>query len=318
MRAADAQAQRHLSRPRAPRDGMVRYVSHRRLRDYPLFVAYGVPESEVLAPSRHRARIFFAGAGAGQPVHRRLRRAADPLLSRRERRVAEMARANRAAAARRSGSARSATGITIFAPARRSGRRSCCRCTSATELGSPTFEEFKSYPRRGRARGASTAPMPTRSGPARPRRSNMRSGCRAAAKSYHWSAVIPVLDAAGNVVRLHGTDQNISARKQLDLLQTHVAHLSRVEAMNAMAATLAHELNQPLTVGLQLSGRQPAAAEGGRPRRARRGRGGHGRGRAAGPSRRRHHPPGARDGRPTGRGPSSRCRCRGSSTTRSR
>ena len=49
------------------------------------------------------------------------------------------------------------------------------------------------------------------------------------------------------MVRLHGTDQNVSARKLLDRLQTHVAHLSRVEAMNAMAATLAHELNQPLT-----------------------------------------------------------------------
>ena len=48
-------------------------------------------------------------------------------------------------------------------------------------------------------------------------------------------------------MRLHGIDQNISARKLLDRLQTHVAHLSRVEAMNAMAATLAHELNQPLT-----------------------------------------------------------------------
>ena len=58
---------------------------------------------------------------------------------------------------------------------------------------------------------------------------------------------MPSFDAAGKVVRLHGTDQNISARKLLDRLQTHVAHLSRLEAMNAMAATLAHELNQPLT-----------------------------------------------------------------------
>src|SRR5205085_3639417 len=59
--------------------------------------------------------------------------------------------------------------------------------------------------------------------------------------------VMPGFDAAGRVVRLHGTDQNISSRALLDRLQTHVAHLSRVEAMNAMATTLAHELNQPLT-----------------------------------------------------------------------
>lgn len=67
------------------------------------------------------------------------------------------------------------------------------------------------------------------------------------AESRHQGVIIPGFDAAGKVVRLHGTDQNISARKLLDRLQTHVAHLSRVEAMNAMAATLAHELNQPLT-----------------------------------------------------------------------
>jgi two-component system sensor kinase FixL len=48
------------------------------------------------------------------------------------------------------------------------------------------------------------------------------------------------------VVRLHGTDQDVSARKKMDQLEAEVSHLSRVEAMNAMAATLAHELNQPL------------------------------------------------------------------------
>ena len=33
----------------SPLDGQVRYFSHRRLRDYPLFVTYGVLEAEVLA-----------------------------------------------------------------------------------------------------------------------------------------------------------------------------------------------------------------------------------------------------------------------------
>jgi two-component system sensor kinase FixL len=66
-------------------------------------------------------------------------------------------------------------------------------------------------------------------------------------ETRHLGMVMPGFDADGKVVRLHGTDQNIAARKLLDRLQTHVAHLSRVEAMNAMATTLAHELNQPLT-----------------------------------------------------------------------
>ncbi len=60
-------------------DGKVRYFSHRRLADYGLFVTYGVLQSEVLAPSRHRARIFYRRRGSGQPgADRRLRAAADP------------------------------------------------------------------------------------------------------------------------------------------------------------------------------------------------------------------------------------------------
>ena len=72
---------------------------------------------------------------------------------------------------------------------------------------------------------------------------NLPSG----ATSYRQSLAVPTIGADGRVVRLHGTDQDISARKLVDALQQELAHLSRVDAMNAMAATLAHELNQPLT-----------------------------------------------------------------------
>ena len=44
-------------------DGRVRYFSHRRLRDFPLFVSYGVLEADVLAVQRRRATVFHVGAG---------------------------------------------------------------------------------------------------------------------------------------------------------------------------------------------------------------------------------------------------------------
>ena len=55
----------------------------------------------------------------------------------------------------------------------------------------------------------------------------------------------------GRSVRIFGTKQDISAEKaaqeKVQALQTELIHMSRVSAMSAMASTLAHEVNQPLT-----------------------------------------------------------------------
>jgi len=111
---------------------------------------------------------------------------------------------------------------------------------------SPTVEEFKAYlTDEGREAIGRAHDDAIRTGEAQ--EAEYMVILPSGAESHHQSAILPTKDAGGTVVRLHGTDQNISARKMLDLLQTHVAHLSRIEAMNAMAATLAHELNQPLT-----------------------------------------------------------------------
>jgi two-component system sensor kinase FixL len=54
----------------------------------------------------------------------------------------------------------------------------------------------------------------------------------------------------GRSIRIFGTKQDITeekrAQEQLRSLQTELIHVSRKSAMGAMAATLAHELNQPL------------------------------------------------------------------------
>jgi two-component system sensor kinase FixL len=55
----------------------------------------------------------------------------------------------------------------------------------------------------------------------------------------------------GRSVRIFGTKQDITqekmAQEEVRALQTELIHISRVSAMGAMASTLAHELNQPLT-----------------------------------------------------------------------
>lgn len=54
-------------------------------------------------------------------------------------------------------------------------------------------------------------------------------------------------DPEGKIVRLYGTDQDVTHSHRLSELEMQVAHVDRQGAMSMMAATLAHELNQPLT-----------------------------------------------------------------------
>ena len=227
----------------SPRDGMVRIISHRRLHDYPLFVTYGVPRSEAVATAQRRAVFFFPGAALVSLVLVAFALLLTLVLNRRERREGEMAQANlRLQEAQRIAQIGDwhydlRTDETIWSP----------QLLAMYERdSSPTFDEFKSFlDEEGRAGIERAHAEAIRTGEAQEVEYTVR--LPSGAESYHQSAVIPTKDSSGKVVILHGVDQDVSARKLLDLLQTHVAHLSRVEAMNAMAATLAHELNQPLT-----------------------------------------------------------------------
>lgn len=59
--------------------------------------------------------------------------------------------------------------------------------------------------------------------------------------------VYPTRNAEGAIVGFHGIDQDITTAKRLESLESRILDLSRLDAMNLMAATLAHEINQPLT-----------------------------------------------------------------------
>lgn len=71
--------------------------------------------------------------------------------------------------------------------------------------------------------------------------------------SYRWTLgrASPERDAGGKIVRWYGTctdiHEQVLAQEQVRSLQSELVHLSRVSAMGSMAATFAHEVNQPLT-----------------------------------------------------------------------
>ncbi len=74
----------------------------------------------------------------------------------------------------------------------------------------------------------------------------------AADQSYRWcvTSALPLLDADGRIVKWHGTvvDMQDWKQGQEDLRQTQadLAHVERVATLNAMTASIAHEVSQPL------------------------------------------------------------------------
>lgn len=64
--------------------------------------------------------------------------------------------------------------------------------------------------------------------------------------TWHQVVAAATRNGDGSIIGVHGTDQDISERHRLEVLEAQLADHSRTDAMNALAATLAHELNQPL------------------------------------------------------------------------
>jgi PAS domain S-box-containing protein len=70
---------------------------------------------------------------------------------------------------------------------------------------------------------------------------------------YRWFLIRdnPLLDEQGRVLRWYGTRTNIEDRKQAEeayaKAQAELAHVTRVMTMGELAASIAHEVNQPLS-----------------------------------------------------------------------
>ena len=70
---------------------------------------------------------------------------------------------------------------------------------------------------------------------------------------YRWFLfrANPLRDEHGNIVRWYGTNIDIEDRKRaseaLDKARSQLAHVTRVVSLGALAASIAHEVNQPLT-----------------------------------------------------------------------
>lgn len=237
------------SRANSVLDSEVRYFSRRRLADYPLFVVYGVPESEILATPERRARMILVAATILSLAIVGFALLLTTLINRNERWSRKIAEENeRLEQAQRIGEMGdwrygksddplywSPQIYTLYE-----------RDPALGPLPTPEFRAMLDEDGRATLDQAMALVVATGEIQQVEFKVNLPSG----AEAYHQIVAMPERDESGRFIGVHGTTQNITSRRLLDQLQTRVSQLSRIDAMNAMATTLAHELNQPLAAAV--------------------------------------------------------------------
>ena len=76
----------------------------------------------------------------------------------------------------------------------------------------------------------------------------IESRFRRANGQYRWflTRAVPLRDSRGKIVKWYGTSIEIEDRKRAEQLQADLAHISRVNTMSELTASLAHEIKQPI------------------------------------------------------------------------
>ena len=75
---------------------------------------------------------------------------------------------------------------------------------------------------------------------------------RAGDGQYRWflTRAVPLRNAHGKIVKWYGTSTDIEDRKRAEQLQADLAHINRVSMMGELAASLSHELKQPIAAAI--------------------------------------------------------------------
>jgi C4-dicarboxylate-specific signal transduction histidine kinase len=234
-------------------DGKKRYFSQRLLPRYGLFVTSGISEAAVLRPVRARTRGYILGAIAISITTLASAYLLHMLLRRRIRREAEIISAN----ARLKEAQRVAKlGDWSFDPAGEEIVLSEELSTSYKRLSSHsrmTLDEFGALIGREGVETFRLLLDHVRASGERQER-EMTARLPDGTISHRQIVAVPTFDTSGVLVGIHGTDQDVTAGQQLDSLREQVRHLSRMDAMNALTSTLAHELGQPLTAAANYLG----------------------------------------------------------------
>lgn len=227
-------------------DGHVRYFSHRRLHNIPVFVTAGISRDEIMAPVDARAAAYklmmalmsivaLVIASVTMVTYRRTERTAHALREANTRlktaqRIAKIG----------DWELDLVSGSVLWSDQLCDMYERSSRCD---QLSSEDFLSYLDEDGRKTVRQAVDAAVKT----GEPQVYEFRAHLPSGTVSDRLAIAVPSRGQDSQVLALHGTDQDVTKDRLLHTLQEQVAHLGRVDAMNAMASTLAHELNQPLT-----------------------------------------------------------------------
>jgi len=233
-------------------DGIVRYFSHRRIPKYNLFVTSGISQADLLRPVERRANSYIVGAAIVSIAALLTAWLLVQLLHRRAEREAETAGANRLLEEAQS---LARLGKWTFDP--KSSEFFWSDLLAAMyerppSQGPVSLNEFKNiFGEPGLVRFQTALNCLQSAGDQQ--EFELAARLPSGVISHRNIVAIADFDPNGRLVSVRGTDQDISSRKQVESLQQQVSHLARVDGINAVASTLAHELAQPLSAAANYS-----------------------------------------------------------------
>jgi len=227
-------------------DGIVRYFSHRRLEKYGAFVTVGVGEEDVLSGVRSRSRTVYFGMLALTLAIIAFAVSTIVGLRRNDRATEETNAANRRLKeAQRIGrigdweydlhSGKIYWSDELCRMYGRSPQQDVLTVDDASAYYTPRSQEL--------LRTALEQAIETREA----RQCEVEARLADGDRSFRRVRIVPRFGPDGKVATVVGTEQDVTSEKEHERLRDEVAHMARVEAMNAMAVTIAHELAQPLT-----------------------------------------------------------------------
>lgn len=241
-------------------DGVPRYFSHRRLAGYGVFVTVGKGEAEILAGANARANVLLWAMGGLTLAILAFAWAIIYGVLRQARATRAIAAANqRLRDAQRIG--RMGDWEYDFRADRMNLSEQLCLMYGRGP-GDNVVPAREAYAQHGpeardRIRAAVVEVLRTRS----PQRCEFEVRLPGGGIAYRRVMMAPVVGENGEVRSLRGTEQDITSEKIHEQLRDEVAHMSRVEAVNVMAATIAHELAQPLSAASNYAAAAALAAQ---------------------------------------------------------
>jgi signal transduction histidine kinase len=227
-------------------DGLVRYFSHRRLKEYPLFVTAGVSHSAAISAARRRTIGYFGVMGAMSVFGLFMAWAVQREAVNRKRKSVELAESmRRLREAQRIGKIGDweydlETGVVLWSD------QLCEMYERSPQDDVLTLEQFSGYLAH-ESREKFQHDLDTLLNEGGIHSYEFKVVLPSGSVSYRRTNAVSSLGADGKVNRLYGTDQDVTSSHLIRELEKQVAHLDRQGAMSMMAGTLAHELNQPLT-----------------------------------------------------------------------